>query len=307
MTPAVAAGWLKDGKYARSDKADPAINAALQAIFMRNGHAARVVSPKDVGDDVYVDASTGHVGLITYWAKGVFEKIAGIRKSRRTGNDDGAYDGWRAEVRHVSTFLRRHTKVKDGLRLCDGNEKRRAMLLADDGTFVVDESGDEQPEGSNGSAGRAGSVEQEGDRSTELVPGPGGANGGESDVDGEGLEGDAVDEWESADGWEDDAGEADVAFADGVDGAGDIDSADWVGRRAGLGTAVDVGAAVGVGDGGLLKLRGALRLRRALTVASRVTLHLDCFVTLHLDCFLRVRRIPAVFLSTWRRYHFDGL
>lgn len=258
MTPAVAAGWLKNGKYARSDKADPAINAALQAIFMRNGHAARVVSPKDVGDDVYVDASTGHVGLITYWAKGVFEKIAGIRKSRRTGNDNGAYDGWRAEVRHVSTFLRRHTKVKDGLRLCDGNDKRRAMLLADDGTFVVDESGDEQPESSNGSAGRAGSVEQEGDRSTELVPGPGGANGGEIDVDGEGLEGDAVDEWESADGWEHDAGEADVAVADGVDGAGDNDSADWVGRRAGLGTAVDVGAAVGVGDGGVVETPGSV-------------------------------------------------
>lgn len=132
------------------------------------------------------------------------------------------------------------------------------MLLADDGTFVVDESGDEQPEGSNGSAGRAGSVEQEGDRSTELVPGPGGANGGESDVDGEGLEGDAVDEWESADGWEDDAGEADVAVADGVDGAGDNDSADWVGRRAGLGTAVDVGAAVGVGDGGVVETPGSV-------------------------------------------------
>lgn len=132
------------------------------------------------------------------------------------------------------------------------------MLLADDGTFVVDESGDEQPEGSNGSAGRAGSVEQEGDRSTELVPGPGGANGGESDVDGEALEGDAVDEWESADGWEDDAGEADVAVADGVDGAGDIDSADRVGRRAGLGTAVDVGAAVGVGDGGVVETPGSV-------------------------------------------------
>lgn len=89
-TPAVAAGWLKDGKYARSDKADSAINAALQAIFMRNGHAARVVSPKDVGDDVHVDASIGHVRRITYWARGVLEKIAGILKSRRTGNDDGA-------------------------------------------------------------------------------------------------------------------------------------------------------------------------------------------------------------------------
>lgn len=64
---------------------------------------------------------------------------------------------------------------------------------------------------------------------------------------------------------------------------------------------------LGLAMGGLLTLRGALRLRRALTVASRVTLHLDCFVTLHLDCFLRVRRIPAVLLSTWRRYHFDGL
>ncbi|KAK1865141.1 hypothetical protein I4F81_007676 [Pyropia yezoensis] len=44
---------------------------------------------------------------------------------------------------------------------------------------------------------------------------------------------------------------------------------------------------LGLAMGGLLTLRGALRLRRALTVASRVKLHLDCFVTLHLDCFLR--------------------
>lgn len=142
MTPAIAAKWLRKGKYARSAKADPAINATLTSMFKRNGHHSRVVQPTDVGDYVYVDASTGHVGLLTHWARGVLEKVAGVRKARCTGNDDGAYDGWREEVRHVSGFLRRNNDPQDGLRLCDGTDKRRAMHVADDGTFVIEDSDD---------------------------------------------------------------------------------------------------------------------------------------------------------------------
>lgn len=138
--------WLANNTYASSKKANDAVNAALTAIFLRSGAKERVVQPTDVGEEMYVDASTGHVALVTLWARGVFEKIAGVRKPRRSGNDDCAYDGWREEVRRVSALLRRHDDIEGGLRLCDGNDKRRAMVVADDGTFVVDDS-DEDVDG----------------------------------------------------------------------------------------------------------------------------------------------------------------
>lgn len=130
--------WLAKDKYANSPKANDAVKAALTAVFLRNGAHRRVVEPKGVGEEVYVDASTGHVALITHWARGVFEKVVGCRKARRNGNDDCAYDCWRDEVRLVSGFLRRHVNVENGLRVCDATDKRRAMVVADDGSFIVD-------------------------------------------------------------------------------------------------------------------------------------------------------------------------
>lgn len=201
MTPATAEAWLRNNKYAHSATADSAINAALKAMLRRNGHHARVVTPKEVGDGEYVDATVGHVGLIAHWARGVFEKVAGVRKARRTGNDDGAYDGWRAEVRNVSTLLPWHGAVAGGLRLTDGIEEHRAMNVADDGTYVIECSEDEElPEGSAGSSG------QQWDSSQELMPGRGPVSSF-AGVD-DGLLGDDVFE-----------GEGDVGGGDGAVGA----------------------------------------------------------------------------------------
>lgn len=251
MTPEEAAKWLEKGKYAHSAKADPAINAALTAMFKRNGQKARVVTPKDVGDAVYVDASTGHVGLITHWARNVFEKAAGVRKPRRSGNDDGAYDGWREEVRHVSKFLRKHEDAQDGLRLCDGSDERRAMHMADDGTFVIEESSDELPSGSAGPAETDGSASHVRDHSEELLPGyvsgDGSAEGGDGVDDEEGVDGEEGLAGEAGyDGWEDGEGESGAA-ADGGHGAGVVDAAVDCGGGAGLGPVGDVDSTVEAG------------------------------------------------------------
>lgn len=88
LTKEGAEEWLYNSKYAKSRKAEPAINAALKAMFLRTGQSHRVVKPKSVGDVEYVNASMGHIALITHWACSVFEKAAGVRKVRRTGNDD---------------------------------------------------------------------------------------------------------------------------------------------------------------------------------------------------------------------------
>lgn len=148
MSKEEAEKWLESSSYASSPKASDAVNASLSAMFLRSGAGERVVAPDAVGEETYVDASTGHVALVTHWARGVFEKIAGVRKPRRSGNDDCAYDCWRKELRHVSGFLRRHEDIQNGLRLCDGSDKRRAMVVADDGTFVVDDSDEEEEDGS---------------------------------------------------------------------------------------------------------------------------------------------------------------
>lgn len=145
MTCEESEAWLENGKYTRSPKAGPAINAALKVIFRRNGQKARIIEPKEVGETVFVDATTGHVGLIAHLRRGIFEKAAGVRKPRRTGNDDGSYDGWRAEGK-FSKFLCRHDDVEAGLRLCDGSDKLRAMNVADDGTFVIEDSDTEESE-----------------------------------------------------------------------------------------------------------------------------------------------------------------
>lgn len=226
MAPEEAAKWLLKGKYANSPSAEPAINAALKAMFRRNGHEARVVAPKDVGDAVYIDASTGHVGLIAHWARGVFEKVARIRKSRRTGNDDSAYDGWRVEVRRVIRFLPWTGLVKAGLRLCNGTDKKRAMQLADNGTFVIDESGDELPVGSSGS------TEQDGESSKELLPGYVSDGSGAADCEG-------GDDWESADNGEDAEYEDTVDYEDVAGGTEGLD----------YGEGVDDGEALEGGEG----------------------------------------------------------
>lgn len=233
MTPETAEAWLRDNKYAHSDGADKAVNAALTAMFRRNGHHSLVVTPKEVGDGVYVDASTGHAGLITHWARGVFEKVAGVRKARRSGNDDGAYDGWRAEVRSVSGFLRWHEEVHCGLRLCDGTDEHRAMNVADDGTYVID-SEEELPAAAEDAlpAGSAGSSGLPWDSSQDLMPGyvagDDGAGGeaaleGEECIDveeGDGGEGGADDE-EIVEGREGDCWEK---AAEGGEGGGDYRS-----------------------------------------------------------------------------------
>lgn len=180
-------------------------------MFRRNGHAACDVAPSDVGDAVYVDASTGHVGLLAHWARGVFEKVAGTRKSRRTGNDDSAHDGWRVEVRRVIRFLPWTGIAQAGLRLCDGADKKRAMQFADNGTFAIDKSGDELPVGSSGS------TEQNGESSKELLPGYVFDGSGADDCEGS-------DDWESADNGEG------AEYADTVDyedGAGGTEGVDY--------------------------------------------------------------------------------
>lgn len=86
MTADVAISWLLNGKYAHFTQAELAVVAALEAIFLRNGEKVRVIHPESIGEDAYVLESTGHDGLITHWERGVVEKVAGVRKTRRTGN-----------------------------------------------------------------------------------------------------------------------------------------------------------------------------------------------------------------------------
>lgn len=115
---------------------------------------------------MYVDAKTGQVDLIAHWARGVFEKVAGVRKSRRSGNDYGAYDGFRAEVRSVSGLLPWDGQVHGGLRLCDGTDKHYAMNVADDGTYIIDCSDEDELPGES-----AGSSWQPLESRHDLVPG----------------------------------------------------------------------------------------------------------------------------------------
>lgn len=138
LTPAEAETWLADARYAKSPAAKTATKAALKALFMRNGGESRVVQPTTVWEEEYINASMGHVALVAYWACTVFEKVVGVRKTRRSGNDDSSYDGWREQMIIVNSFLRRHTKPLDGLQLCDGDDAGRVRLVADDGTDTVD-------------------------------------------------------------------------------------------------------------------------------------------------------------------------
>lgn len=225
-----AEAWLENGKYTRSPKAGPAINAALKAIFRRNGQKARIIEPKEVGETVFVDATTGHVGLIAHWGRDVYEKAAGVRKPRRTGNDDGSYDVWRAEVRNVSKLLRRHDDVEAGLRLCDGSNKLRAMNVADYGTFVIEESDTDESEKS------ASTSEQDPEEGEDLgvsnlapeyVPG---VDGVDVDTAGVGILG------QDLEGEKDVAGGDEGSYAAEVVGSGDL-----ISEVAGIGSDEAVG------------------------------------------------------------------
>lgn len=92
-----------------------------------------------VGQSEYINASMGHVALVAHWACISFQKVLGSPKARRTGSDDGTYTGWRAHTILVIEFLRKHTNDEDGLLLCDGDDERRDLLVADDGTYTPDE------------------------------------------------------------------------------------------------------------------------------------------------------------------------
>lgn len=87
-----------------SPKAGHAINATLMAMLRRNGQRSRIIEQQDVGETVFVDASTRLVGLVAHWARDIFKKAADVRKPRRTGNYDGSYEGSRAEVKSFSSF-----------------------------------------------------------------------------------------------------------------------------------------------------------------------------------------------------------
>ncbi|KAK1868531.1 hypothetical protein I4F81_011017 [Pyropia yezoensis] len=163
LTQAEAHGWLNDSQYAKSDPAKKAANAAMKALFLRTGQSDRVVAAA-IGQCEYVIASMGQVALIAYWACVSFEKVVGVRKARHTGNDDGSYVGWREHMILVNTFLRHHTRVQDGLLLSDGDEERRVQLVADDGTYTVDE--DAVVAATDGFAGGSGA--SEGDRADDT-------------------------------------------------------------------------------------------------------------------------------------------
>lgn len=154
-------------------------------------------------------------------------------------------------MRHVSKFLRKHEDDQDGLRLCDGSDERRAMHMADDGTFVIEESSDELPSGSAGPAETDGSASHVRDHSEELLPGyvsgDGSAEGGDGVDDEEGVDGEEGLAGEAGyDGWEDGEGESGAA-ADGGHGAGVVDAAVDCGGGAGLGPVGDVDSTVEAG------------------------------------------------------------
>lgn len=240
LTPVVARGWLEKEQYAKSPPAKTATNAALKALFVRSGQSGRVVAAA-VGKSEYVNASMGHVALIAHWACVSFQKAVGTRKVRRTGNDDGSYAGWREHMILVNKFLRHRTDAEEGLQLCDGDDERRALLVADDGTYTVDADADDggpdevvADDGvSRGAGGR-------------VAGGDGGGAAGSFAADGDVAGGDV------AGG---DVAGGDVAGGDVVGGplaGGDVAGGDVVsGRVAGGGGGPSAGSGGGACDGGV--------------------------------------------------------
>lgn len=240
LTPVVARGWLEKEQYAKSPPAKTATNAALKALFVRSGQSGRVVAAA-VGKSEYVNASMGHVALIAHWACVSFQKAVGTRKVRRTGNDDGSYAGWREHMILVNKFLRHHTDAEEGLQLCDGDDERRALLVADDGTYTVDadtdDGGPDEVVADDGVSRGAGG---------RVAGGDGGGAAGSFAADGDVAGGDV------AGG---DVAGGDVAGGDVVGGplaGGDVAGGDVVsGRVAGGGGGPSAGSGGGACDGGV--------------------------------------------------------
>lgn len=70
-----------------------------------------------------------------------------MRRTRRSGNDDGVYAGRRQKIFLMNSFLRSHTMPENGIQLCNGDDERRRLLVVDDTSCTVDVTGGEEAEG----------------------------------------------------------------------------------------------------------------------------------------------------------------
>lgn len=144
LTAESARAWLNGDKYTHSRVGTPSITAAITSVHRRVGAHAKVVQPEAAWDRPFVECSTQMYALVSSFIRCRLEEAAGVdRRDASTNKKQEAYVRFREEVALVCTFLPRDSEVHDGLRLTDGHESDRGVVVSDEGDSDMSSDGDD--------------------------------------------------------------------------------------------------------------------------------------------------------------------
>lgn len=170
-----AVQWLHNDAYFRSVLGYAGALNGTERFLVLVGAGNRVKHPTTVGGSKVIEATLGHVAVVTTMVRMFLEIKAEIRPARRGGIGEGIYDVWVSEVARLNAFLPSDSEEHNGLILVDGADPMRGMPgEQDDDALISAEEDEDDHGGEEGGASDEAAVEG----GAEEVEGVGGNDGG---------------------------------------------------------------------------------------------------------------------------------
>lgn len=125
--------WMDNDGYMTSELGLPSILGGLADMARFLGGAAQMIEePVAVGGRPIIHCLLGHFALASCFVRAMLETKAGVRPRRRSGIGNGVFDQWETELCRADAALPQDTEVHNGLRLTDGADPDRGVVVHDD-------------------------------------------------------------------------------------------------------------------------------------------------------------------------------
>lgn len=121
--------WLTDLAYMQSERGYPCLLVGLTGLLRNIGASHMVVEATSFGGCPTIHTTTGHFSLASCFVRAALESKAVLRSRRRSGVGEGIFDIWKAELARVDAVLPHDDAVHSGLRLIDGHDVNRAVVI----------------------------------------------------------------------------------------------------------------------------------------------------------------------------------
>lgn len=175
VTKPDAVQWLHNDAYFRSVLGYAGALSGTERFLVLVGAGSRVKHPTTVGGSKVIEATLGHVAVVTTMVRMFLEIKAEIRPARRGGIGEGIYDVWVSEVARLNVFLPSDSEEHNGLVLVDGADPMRGMPGEQDDDALMSADEDEDDDGEEDAGASAEGAVEGGEERVEGVAADNGA------------------------------------------------------------------------------------------------------------------------------------